>query len=393
MSKSVKAHGLDGSPVVPDWPPLTHEEVRSVLASYDELPAPFTLLSASPRPFSSASVVGTRSGRVFVKRHARVVRDGTGLREEHRFMEYLRRRSAPVPRVLITNSGESAVDSGGWTYEVHEAACGMDLYEDAISWTPFCSRHHAQSAGEMLARLHRAALGYDAPARPARQLIAGFSIFSVRDPAMGMSHYTAERPALRDYLAQRNCTEESLCLLAPFHRELLPLLPDLAPLWTHNDLHASNLFWNEQGLDARATAVIDFGLCDRTNAVHDLAHAIERNFVEWLVLVNNPARPECVPIHLDHLRGFLDGYESVRPLSRTEGLALAPMTALCHAEFALSETDYFLSVLHSEAKASMACEGYLVSHARWWRGAGSPLLEALRTWALRREHAGREDTQ
>ena len=59
------------------------------------------------------------------------------------------------------------------------------------------------------------------------------------------------------------------------------------------------------------------------------------------------------------------------------------MTALCHAEFALSETDYFLSVLHSEEKARMACEGYLVTHARWFRGAGSKLLDALHASAVK----------
>jgi GNAT superfamily N-acetyltransferase len=82
---------------------------------------------------------------------------------------------------------------------------------------------------------------------------------------------------------------------------------------------------------------------------------------------------------------LLDGYESVRRLSDGEARALAPMLALCHAEFALSETDYFLSVLHSEDKAWYACEGYLVAHSRWWRGAGAKLLDALRRWAERRE--------
>jgi len=60
------------------------------------------------------------------------------------------------------------------------------------------------------------------------------------------------------------------------------------------------------------------------------------------------------------------------------------MLALSHAEFALSETDYFLSILRSEEKAWYACEGYLVLHARWFRGAGERLLDALRTWASTR---------
>ena len=32
------------------------------------------------------------------------------------------------------------------------------------------------------------------------------------------------------------------------------------------------------------SAVIDFGLADRTNAVRDIATAIERNRVQWLAL-------------------------------------------------------------------------------------------------------------
>ncbi len=107
--------------------------------------------------------------------------------------------------------------------------------------------------------------------------------------------------------------------------------------------------------------------------------------VDWLALINDPAHPQNVAVHFDHLWALLDGYESVRPLSAIEGRALAPMLALCHAEFALSETDYFLSALASEEKAWYACEGYLVLHARWWRGVGARLLEALRTWAEARE--------
>ena len=55
------------------------------------------------------------------------------------------------------------------------------------------------------------------------------------------------------------------------------------------------------------------------------------------------------------------------------------MTALCHAEFALSEADYFLGVLHSQEKARMAYDGWLVGHARWFRSAaGKQLLERNR---------------
>jgi Ser/Thr protein kinase RdoA (MazF antagonist) len=92
-----------------------------------------------------------------------------------------------------------------------------------------------------------------------------------------------------DFTGTRVCCDEALDLLAPFHAQLMPLLPALKPMWTHNDLHASNLLWSDDTDNAQATAIIDFGLADRTNAVHDLAHAIERNIVEWLVLVEDRA--------------------------------------------------------------------------------------------------------
>ena len=96
------------------------------------------------------------------------------------------------------------------------------------------------------------------------------------------------------------------------------------------------------------------------------------------------------PCIVDHLEALLESYESVRTLSTEEAAALAPMTALCHAEFALSETDYFLSVLRSEEKARMAEEGWLVGHARWFcSAAGKKLLDAIGHWAETRNcHTG-----
>ena len=147
-----------------------------------------------------------------------------------------------------------------------------------------------------------------------------------------MPRYIAERPSLANHEEVPVRAEEALALLAPFDDELRPLLPALEPLWTHNDLHASNLLWSDASKAARASTTIDFGLADRTNAVHDIA---------------------C---------------------------------AMCHAEFALSEADYFLSVLGSEVKARMAYDGWLVGHARWFRSnAGERLLDDLRVWAAQRK--------
>ena len=282
-------------------------------------------------------------------------------------------------QVFASRSGQTAIPSGDWTWEIHEAPDAVDLYEDAVSWSPFRTSAHAYSAGAALARLHISAEGFDAPRRQPRPLVASFTIFAGNDPHSEAARYLAARPSLAHHIGVSNCTRDALELLASFHAELLPLLPSLPPLWTHNDLHASNILWSDSGDNAHAISIIDFGLADRTNAVHDIAHAIERNIVEWLALGKDRNHPEAIPVHLDLLHALLDGYESVRPLSAAQSAALAPMTALCHVEFALSEADYFLGNLDSEDKARMAYYGWAVKHARWFLGSeGFTLLDALR---------------
>jgi Ser/Thr protein kinase RdoA (MazF antagonist) len=381
MDATIKAHGMDGTLVEPDWPALTLPELCALFARFPDLGEPTRILFVSPRPFSAAAVVAAPGERVFVKRHYRTVRNAEGLHEEHRFLAHLLSAGVHVPRVFAAESGETAIEMGEWTYEVHSAPEGVDLYADAISWTPFFSVAHAYSAGQALARLHLASEGFAEPRRKLRPLVASFTIFAAENPDVELKRYLSAHPALAEHAAVRHCSQQALELLAPFHTELLPLLPALKPLWTHNDLHASNLFWSDNSDKAQATAIIDFGLADRTNAVHDLAQAIERNIVEWLALVDGPARRDDVPVHLDHLDALLRGYESVRPLTDEEAAALAPMMALCHAEFALTEADYYFCALHSEAGARMAYDDYLVGHARWFRGAGGVLLDALRRWA------------
>src|ERR1700678_1447557 len=188
-----KAHGLDGSLEEPDWPPLTLPEVDLLLRRYRQAGGAEWLLSRSPRPFSAASVVATPIGKVFVKRHHRSVRDREGLLEEHRLIAHLSATMQDevsgmvggpdfstnlVQAVLADWDGETAGTSGEWTYEVHPLARGVDVYEQAPSWTPFLSCGHARSAGRALARLHRAAASYQGASRKAQPLVTSFTIFS-----------------------------------------------------------------------------------------------------------------------------------------------------------------------------------------------------------------------
>jgi len=382
LNQNTKAHGLDGTLVDPDWPPLTLGEVRALLKAFADIGEPIEIISSSPRPFSAASVIRTSGDRIFVKRHARAVRDAEGLLEEHRFMEHLRANGIGAPRIFAAASGDTAIEVDEWTYEVHGIPAGIDAYKDAVSWTPFRSIEHARSAGETLARLHRAAESFCVPSRKPRPLLSSFTIFALQNPAEGLKQYLADHSMLEDNTDTLDDCAMALDLLAPFHDELKPLLPALNPVWTHNDFHASNLFWSDLSQHARVTSVIDFGLADRTNAIYDVAQAIERNILEWLVLMQNPNGGDDVPVHLDHLWALIHGYEQVRPFSPAEAAALAPMLAVCHAEFALTEADYFLGALHSSEKARVATRDYLVGHAKWFRGPGRlKIIEPLHQWA------------
>jgi len=376
--EEVKAHGLDGSWVAPDWPVLQLEEVDRLLRGYPQARKAERILSFSPRPFSAASVVEAAGCKVFVKRHHRAVRDREGLREEHRWLEYLSGRDALVKRPLEDESGETVATMGDWTYEVHPVGEGLDLYEEAQSWTPFLSVGHARNAGRALAKLHVASAEYDAPARKAAPLVTSFSVFSSADPWAALARYAKERPALQAYLARRDWLGESQQAFHLFHGRLSRFLPVFTPLWTQNDFHASNLLWSDASGEAEVTDIIDMGLADRTTGLHDVATAIERNGVEWLQ-IHDTSRD---PFHLEQIDALLHGYEEFHPLSREEAEALVVLLPLVHAEFALSEADYFLRALKSEEKADLAYIGYFLGHARWFNSdPGKRLLSHLQIWA------------
>ncbi|MCW2871137.1 phosphotransferase [Actinacidiphila oryziradicis] len=349
-------HGMGTEPVAPDWPPLTAAEVGRVLG------APVRVLWHSPRPLSAAALV-ERERLLFVKRQHASVRTVEGLAEEHAFLRHLRGRGAPVVEVL------AAVRLGEWVYEVHTAGKGADLYQDALSWSPFTSPRHARAAGVALAGLHLAAEGYDAPRRAVQPLVSSFTVFAdPEDPLGALERYVADRPALAAALEGRAWRADTARIHLPFHERLAPLLGKLEPLWTHNDWHASNLLWDEAG--SEVSTILDFGLSDRTTAVHDLATAIERNVIQWL-------EPSC-PVRYDDLDALLDGYTSVRPLSAVEAAALPELLPLVHAEFALSEMGYFHGVVGSAENAGLAYD-YFTGHAQWFTTpAGRRLLDRLR---------------
>jgi hypothetical protein len=278
--------------------------------------------------------------------------------------------------VLRADSGLSFVACGDAVYEVHRTAPGIDLYRDAMSWTPFTSLGHARAAGAALARLHRAAASFRRAARPPAVLTSSCEVITAADPIEAVGQLAARRPGLGRYLAGRRWQDDLTRHHLPVIRRAAPLLAALRPQWAHGDWHPSNLTWTSAGPDADVAGVFDLGLANRTFVAHDLATALERSTVSWLDL-DTTGKAEA---DLDAVDALLDGYEAAAGALGAAGLAaVAEVLPVVHLEYALSETEYFADVVHSPGNLVLAYDGYLVGHTRWFEGPeGAALLDHLR---------------
>jgi Ser/Thr protein kinase RdoA (MazF antagonist) len=388
-------HGMGKELVVPDWSPLASDEVHLVLARYPQPGGDEMIIWRSPRPMSAAGLIRRGGVDLFVKRHHVRVRTPAQLAVEHAFIGHLRARGIAAPAVLRTADGATATQDGDFVYEVHEVAGGLDLYRDALSWTPYTSLGHAHAAGRALARLHQAADRFPLPARVPAVLTGGCEIVVSNDPPAEIKWLAGCRPGLAGYLDGRAWREDLARHVLPAIRRAAPLLAGLPRQWGHGDWHPSNLTWSSDGPDAVVAGVFDFGLASRTYAVHDLATALERATVSWLDLTDpdltdpdlaaadlaGPPAPGAGRAHadLDAIDAFLDGYEAVRPLTGAEAAALPAVFPVVHVEYALSEVEYFADVVSSPANADLAYDGYLLGHAAWFATPdGAAVLDHLR---------------
>jgi Ser/Thr protein kinase RdoA (MazF antagonist) len=371
-----RGHGMGKDLVDPDWPPLTDGEAGAVLARYG-WPGGAAVRWRSPRPMSAAALVGCDGGEVFVKRHHTRVRTAAQLTAEHALADHLRALGVAVPAVLRRPGGGSTVASGNYVYEVHALAGGIDLYRDVLSWEPFTSMAHARAAGAALARFHGASASFGLPGRPPAVIMNSCAVITAADPLAELGRLAALRPGLAGYLDTRPWRDDFTRYHLPAIARLAPLLPGLGRLWGHGDWHPSNLTWDSASPDAGVAAVIDLGLANHTFAAHDLAVAIERSAVPWLDLAENG----CAHPDLPAVDALLDGYQAVRRLSRGELAALPRLLPVVHIEYALSEVEYFASVVRSPANADLAYHSYLIGHTRWF---GAPEGRALLSHLERR---------
>ena len=353
-------HGVGVAMEAPTWPAITPAEAEAVLLRFPAAGRLIGLRWHSPRPFSAATLVQTSRGEFFLKRHHRRLRSPEGLAEEHGFIAHLRAAGLSVPDIMTTVGKAGAVADGEWTYELHRRAPGADLYRDRLSWTPFLSHAHAHAAGAMLARLHRAARGYEAPARRPQPLVASATILSAPDPLAAAETYVNARPALAAFLSDRPWRDRLASLFGALGGGLPERMAAQPPLWTHNDWHPSNLLWTQDG---DVSAVFDFGLATRTCALHDLATAIERTAVEWL----RPGEDDIADA--ETVAALLAGYRTVLPLASGDIETVATLLPLVHVEFAMSEVDYFAGITGDRNDAAVAWDEYCLGHAEWFLSA------------------------
>ncbi|WP_210740703.1 phosphotransferase enzyme family protein [Nocardia coubleae] len=379
-----RVFGMGDEPLAaPTWPALTEAEAASAVAAtwgFDGA----TIEWRSARPLSATVGVRTGSERLVVKRLPSALRDLGALAEEHRFMAHLRARGIPVPEVRTVagselraaasrdelgqhrcgvestepdSAGGSHADHRAFVYEVHRLGEGDDRYRADFSWTPFRDIEDAAAAGTMLARLHSAAEGFDAPTRPVRPLLASMH----SDVIDAFEWHIARRPALAAFLANRDWRTEVPDLRAD--------LTTVEPLWTHGDWHPTNLLWR----DHEVTSVIDFGLSDRTTAVFDLVTAVERTAVDWISLRDGgPAN-----VRTDQITALFEGYQSIRPLNHAESQLLPDLLPLAHIGYELSEIDYFLTIPQEPRNAEIAYNDWLLGHLRWYETPEGHNLRAL----------------
>ncbi|MDA8290077.1 MAG: phosphotransferase [Actinomycetota bacterium] len=376
-------HGLGHELVRPDWAPIVDEEVAALIARYPLPRAAATprVVWRSPRPMSAAALVDHGGEALFVKRHDPRVRSAEQLTLEHELARRLREGGIPLPRVLVDGSGETALACDGAVYELHERAPGVDAYRDAASWTPFRTLAHARSAGAALARLHVAAARVTLAPRPPAVLTSSCAVLSAPDPLASVGSLARSRPGLARFLEGRSWEKDMARYHLPAIRRAAPLLARLPPRWGHGDWHPSNLTWTTADDDAAVAGVLDLGCANRTRAAHDLAVALERSVVSWLDLEGT----RRAGADLDAAHALLDGYESVRRLTRDELSATVEVLPVVHLEYALSEGEYFAEVLGSPERAELTYTTYLVGHTAWFAGSeGSELLDSLRRRATGR---------
>ena len=365
-------HGMGNDWENKDWVHITVPELHHLQPYYPCLQGSVQILWCSPRPFSSAVLVEvmqalastgqTNFHSYCIKRSHRSFRRAQDILQEHAVLQHLASKNIPVATLISSNCGQPALELGDWTYEVYEKAAGFDLYVDQQSWTPFFYTEHAAKVGSLLAKLHTAMQDFpELHGRSTRYLVSNQQLLESENIVTAIQQRIDNSPELNRYFADKNLDAVFLERIFQTHRKIKHVLQQATKIWTHNDLHASNLFWSTQSADANITAVIDFGLSDRNSALYDLAITIERNFIDWLALEHTSQ----ISIDEAGLSAFLQAY-CAEIHSQQDFSILPELLKIVHLDFAFSELEYFVGITQNLKHADAAYYDWIVGHVNWF---------------------------
>lgn len=364
-STAALGHGMGAAWEEKDWPHITLTDVQTLQLYYPALKGKIQILWHSPRPFSSAAIVEVAAShqQYFIKRSHRSFRQAQDLLEEHAFIEHLAAKNIPVVPLVRSSQGKTALELGDWSYEVHHKAHAFDLYAEQQSWTAFFYPEHAAKAGQLLAKLHNAAVDFDIrQGRSARYLVCNQTLLESDNIVEAIYQRIDQSPELTRYFSNQVMDAAFLNYIAELHRGIKKTFQCAAKIWTHNDLHASNLLWTAQSNQAEIAALFDFGLADYNSALYDFSTAIERNFIDWLQL----SKTQALVIDYDGLTAFIQAYFS-HQTGLTDFSILPSLLQIVHIDFALSELEYFVGITGNSAHADAAYHDWLVGHVDWFR--------------------------
>ncbi len=257
-------------------------------------------------------VTDSASGRKYVLRDYRRVTDAACIAFQIAFQEHLLTSGFPTAPVVRTNDGELFASVGG----LHWALFGF------VEGEPFdfASLPQAREAGRGLARFEAVAASYAGPVVAPPVTETRFGPAPVSSYVWRTSVLAVEQEQrLRELFAGKGFDEElgffnrwRRNASATWPRERLEALPQA---WLHCDYHGRNMVFQGDEL----AGVFDFDYVMRGPRTFDVARGIVKFARE---------QRGSTTLREDFCRAFLDGYESLQPLSEEEREALPFMAVL-----------------------------------------------------------------
>ncbi|HEY2175302.1 MAG TPA: phosphotransferase [Mycobacteriales bacterium] len=229
-------------------------------------------------------VVTTPVRRLVLRRHRRT--DRSLVEREHDVIGYARDHGIPAPAAIPTPAGDRVVDHAGRLYSLFSYAPGRQVARDDL--TP----EHAQSMGDMLARVHLALADYAFTPSPVPDLPSREDTLHRLADIVEVIERRPDPDVQEQWALQRLRSRERWLRSGA---DPVPPAPDPEPVqMIHGDYQESNLFFT----GSVVAAVIDWDKAEPAHAADEIVRA--------MYLSLHLAGSRCA--------AFLAGYRAVRAI-------------------------------------------------------------------------------